>query len=297
MERILSQPTLLSLNGASVVYPSETGEDRRVWSDISLQIRQGEWLCVTGANGSGKSTLAGVLLGLLPLSGGQLTQAAETIVRGVLQMPDAQFIGDTAGEELAYIPHDPGATTEEITRLHREALAVVGLESIPPDRSLNELSGGQKQLLTIAIALASQPKVLILDEPTAMLDPAARAAVLHAVRQAHRLGTAIVWVTHRLEEAAEAERVIAFSGGGIAFDGSPRRFFYGYAEGKREDATESDDSWSGANEALASPCISLGLEPPFVIRTALSLLQRGHCLQPLPLRADELAEAVVELCR
>ncbi|NEW09282.1 ATP-binding cassette domain-containing protein [Paenibacillus sp. SYP-B3998] len=269
---------LISLQQASVVYSMEAGQGRQVWSDISIDIHEGEWIVVTGPNGSGKSTLASVLLGLCPLSSGQLvySEQRESLIRGVLQIPDSQFVGDTVEEELQYVPNTQHLSAEEQTECYRNALQAVGL-SIPISRTLNSLSGGQKQLVNLAAALAANPAVLVLDEPTAMLDPAARQEVLQAVRAAYKRGTTIVWITHRLEEAAEASRLIAFGGGAIAFDGPPIAFFYG--DGQIETGT-------------AAPCLKLGLDPPFIVQTALALLQRGCQLQYLPLNADELAEAV-----
>lgn len=276
-----------SLQKATVIYRAEAGQVRQVWSNVNIDIRAGEWIVVAGPNGSGKSTLAGVLLGLCPLSDGQLIRGAgeQAVTRGVLQIPDAQFVGDTVEEELQHVPQAPDLAPEARAELYAEALGRVGL-SLPPGRTLSSLSGGQKQLLNIAAALAAKPDLLVLDEPTAMLDPAARQEVLRAVRQAHARGTTIVWITHRLEEAAEAGRVLAFHGGRVAFDGPPRDFFYG-------EASEADKGSSEASgESALSPCERLGLEPPFVVRTALLLRQRGLRLDPLPLHADELAEAV-----
>ncbi|MFD0695697.1 ATP-binding cassette domain-containing protein [Paenibacillus sp. GCM10027628] len=278
---MLQKTVIAALQQASVVYKTETGQGRRVWSDITIDIRAGEWIMVTGPNGSGKSTLASVLLGLCPLSSGQLVrlQRESVLIRGVLQIPEAQFVGDTVEEEMQYVPETEHMTTNEREAFYQEALKSVGL-SIPLNRSLHTLSGGQKQLVNIAAALAAKPAVLVLDEPTAMLDPAARQEVIQAVRQAHEQGTTIVWITHRLEEAAEASRVIAFGGGKVAFDGAPSAFFYGEGDVGAEGLT---------------PCRKLGLEPPFVVQTAFELLTRGIRLRRLPLSADELAEAVTGL--
>jgi energy-coupling factor transport system ATP-binding protein len=276
---------LMSLQHASVIYRTGTEPGRQVWSDISIDIHQGEWIVVTGPNGSGKSTLASVLLGLCPLTSGQLVvcrdQGEGMLTRGVLQMPDAQFVGDTVEEELQYVPDSQHLSTEERSEFYREAMRTVGL-SVSLNHALSSLSGGQKQLVNIAGALAAKPAVLVLDEPTAMLDPSARHEVVQAVRHAYKQGTTIVWITHRLEEAAEASRVLAFGGGRLTFDGRPGVFFYGEGEGDMKGLT---------------PCTSLGLEPPFVVQTAQALMQRGYKLQCLPLRADELAEAVSGTCQ
>lgn len=180
---------------------------------------------------------------------------------------------------------------EELDRFCREALRSVGLRQIEPARALEALSGGQLQLVHLAAALAAHPEVLVLDEPTAMLDPAARAKVLAAVQAAHRRGTAIVWITHRLEEAAKADRIVALHGGSLAFDGPPQRFFYAAA------GRAAYPERQGRSPSAVSPCEELGLEPPFVMRTAALLLERGYTLRPLPLNEEELAEAVSALCR
>ncbi|SDN40590.1 energy-coupling factor transport system ATP-binding protein [Paenibacillus sp. yr247] len=274
-----------SLQRASVIYRTESGEGRRVWTDVSMDIHEGEWIVVIGPNGSGKSTLASVLLGLCPLSSGQLIykQDEQWITRGVLQIPDAQFVGDTVQEELDYLPNAQDLTIEARAEWYRETLSVVGL-SVPVERALHTLSGGQKQLVNIAAALAVHPAILVLDEPTAMLDPAARKEVRQAVREAHKRGTTIVWITHRLEEAADATRVLGFGDGRVTFDGEPRVFFYGDEGGDRGDLS------------VMTPCNELGLDPPFVVKTAIGLLQQGCQLRLLPIDMEELAEAVSGSC-
>ncbi|WNR44111.1 ATP-binding cassette domain-containing protein [Paenibacillus roseipurpureus] len=280
---MLKNERLLSLKNASIVYRTELGEGRRVWSGVSLDIYKGEWIAVVGPNGSGKSTLASVLLGLNPLSQGQLQRSSEagtSKIRGVLQLPEAQFLGETIAEELDYLPQAQELTAEERRNWYADVLAAVGL-SLPPERTMATLSGGQKQLVNLAAALAMQPEILLLDEPTAMLDPASRIEVREAVRQAHQRGTTIVWISHRLEEVADATRVIGFGAGKITFDGEPRSFFYGGGNGGKHQ-----------NENEISPCVELGFDPPFAIQTAMNLLEQGITLQPLPLTMEELAEAI-----
>lgn len=269
-----------SLHQASVVYRTESEGGRRVWTDVTLNIYKGEWVMVIGPNGSGKSTLASVLLGLTPLSGGKLLRNEKRHIRGVLQLPDAQFVGDTIMEELDYLPAAQELSQEERHAWYRESLSAVGLK-LPLERQLSTLSGGQKQLVNLAAALAVQPEILVLDEPTAMLDPASRKEVREAVREAHKRGTTIVWITHRLEEAAAAARVVGFGGGRITFDGTPRAFFYG---------EDPDDL------PVMTACTKLGLDSPFVVKTAIGLLQQGCRLRLLPLDMEELAEAVKDSC-
>ncbi|BFT75643.1 ATP-binding cassette domain-containing protein [Paenibacillus sp. P36] len=270
-----------SLRNASVVYRTQSEEGRRVWSDVTLDIYKGEWMVVIGPNGSGKSTLASSLLGLSPLSSGELIRNESGQIRGVLQLPDAQFIGETIQEEFDYLPGKQDLTQEGRKAWYLQSLSAVGL-SLPLERTLSTLSGGQKQLVNLAAALALQPEILVLDEPTAMLDPAARQGVRQAVREAHQRGTTIVWITHRLEEVADATRVIGFGDGRITFDGGPRAFFYGESEDKSLET---------------SPCTELGLDSPYVVKTAFGLLKYGCELRLLPLDMDELAEAVANSCQ
>lgn len=270
---------LMSLKNASIIYRMESGEGRCVWSGVSLDIHRGEWIAVVGPNGSGKSTLASVLLGLNPLSEGQIqcrTDEVTSTTRGVLQLPEAQFIGETIAEELDFLPQAQQLTAEERMGWYVDVLSAVGL-SLSPERTMATLSGGQKQLVNLAAALAAGPEILLLDEPTAMLDPSSRKEVREAVRQAHQRGTTIIWISHRLEEVADATRVIGFGAGRITFDGEPRSFFYG----------EADGDWQ-----KSSPCVELGFDPPFAIQTAMNLLEQGLTLQPLPLNMEELAEAI-----
>jgi energy-coupling factor transport system ATP-binding protein len=297
---------LMSLKNASIVYRMESGEGRRVWSGVSLDIHRGEWIAVVGPNGSGKSTLASVLLGLNPLSEGQVqrrTDGMASTTKGVLQLPEAQFLGETIAEELDFLPQAQQLTAEERRGWYRDVLAAVGL-SLSPERTMATLSGGQKQLVNLAVALAASPEILLLDEPTAMLDPASRKEVREAVRQAHQRGTTIVWISHRLEEVADASRVVGFGAGRITFDGEPREFFYGKA-GEKSEETEEIERFEEYEKIerfekvkklkkfdKSSPCVELGFDPPFVIQTAMHLLEQGLTLDPLPLNMEQLAEVI-----
>ncbi|KPV58950.1 ABC transporter [Paenibacillus sp. A3] len=275
----MSSSFFIALQEASVKYPTGSGAHKAL-SDVTLLIESGEWVTVAGPNGSGKSTLAAVLLGTCRLTAGRMVRKEHIEIRGVLQHPEAQHIGDTPAEELAFALNDRHLNKEELRQIQKQALLRVGLE-LSPETPLNSLSGGQKQLVNIATALATAPDVLVLDEPTAMLDPAAREQVLQVVRQAHLQGTTVVWITHRLEEAVHASRMVAFQKGEIAFDGAPETFFYG------ELALDS---------ASETPCERIGLDPPFVVQTALHLKKKGHGLPDRPLSYDDLAKAVSGLC-
>ncbi|MCP3775873.1 ATP-binding cassette domain-containing protein [Paenibacillus sp. MZ04-78.2] len=260
-------------------YPTGSGVHQALFN-VTLLIEPGEWVTVAGPNGSGKSTLASVLLGTCRLTSGRMVRKECLDIRGVLQHPEAQHIGDTPAEEFAFTLNDRHLSREELKQIQKQALLRVGLE-LSPETPLNSLSGGQKQLVNLATALTTAPDVLVLDEPTAMLDPAAREVVLRVVRQAHLQGTTVVWITHRLEEAVQASRIIAFQKGEVAFDGAPESFFYG------DLASDSDSK---------TPCERIGLDPPFVVQTALHLKKKGHGLTARPLSCDDLAKAVSRLC-
>ncbi|WFR61463.1 ATP-binding cassette domain-containing protein [Paenibacillus amylolyticus] len=148
--------------------------------------------------------------------------------------------------------------------------------------AISQLSGGQKQLLNIAVALAAKPDILILDEPTAMLDPGARDRIEAIVQKITRRGTTVIWITHHLEEATLCDRIIAIDRGLCVYDGQPESFFY---------ETETNEKTMLINERL-SPCERLGLDPPFTVKTALLLKHKGMRPEAMPLRSEQLAKEV-----
>lgn len=272
---------LITLENARVHYESESGRVRKAVDGVSLKLHAGEWISVVGANGSGKSTLVGLLIGFTPLSGGARQASSALVVRGVLQQPDAQVLGDTIEEEFHFALSPLLGTVDEQLRRREHALHTVGLD-FPPGAAISQLSGGQKQLLNIAVALAAKPDVLILDEPTAMLDPGARErmeAIVHAVV---REGTAVIWITHHLEEATLCDRIMAMERGRCVYDGVPSFFFYGRE--KEVTAAKEDEQ--------RSPCERLGLDPPFTVQTALLLKQQGMLRHATPLRPEQLVKEV-----
>lgn len=208
---------LIKLENVRVHYASESGRVRKAVDGVSLELAPGEWISIVGANGSGKSTLAGLLIGFTPLSGGERKASSELVVRGVLQQPDAQVLGDTIEEEFHFSLSSLLESPDEQLRRREHALHTVGLEH-SPEAAISMLSGGQKQLLNIAVALAAKPDVLILDEPTAMLDPGARERMEAVVQAIVQQGTAVIWITHHLEEATLCDRIIAMEQGRCVYD-------------------------------------------------------------------------------
>ena len=236
--------------------------------DLSLAVAPGEWLCVLGANGSGKSTLASVLAGLLAPDEGSVELAGERVLdRGqvdfeaygrarralglVFQNPDDQMVTTVVEEDVAFGPENLGLPSDEIgRRVERELKRVAMTRYAQADPT--KLSGGQKQRVAIAGALAMEPQILVLDEPGASLDVRGRSAILRVMHRLHDAGTTLVHITHFMEEALDADRVVLMEHGRIACLGTPHEVF-------------------GQDERIAA----LGLEEPFAARVAHELRSRG----------------------
>ena len=264
-------------------YPSERGERRMALDHVNLSIKEGEFVAVLGTNGSGKSTLAKHLNAiLLPTTGvcriaGMDTREAERLwdirqtVGMVFQNPDNQIIAAIVEDDVAFGPENLGIPSDEIRRRVNEALISVDMASYR-GFAPHLLSGGQKQRVAIAGTLAMKTKCLVLDEPTAMLDPIGRKEVLDTVRRLHReSGITVVYITHFMEEAAAAQRVVVMENGKIAEDGSPEEIF------SRVDAMRKR-----------------GLDVPLAAEVAWKLRKHGIDLPENIVTDEELA---VVLCR
>lgn len=204
---------------------------------VDLDVKQGEFIAILGHNGSGKSTLAKHINALLAPSEGTLyvdgmdTAAEENVfpVRQaagmVFQNPDNQIIASVVEEDVGFGPENIGVPTEEIWQRVEESLAAVGMTKYRR-HSPNKLSGGQKQRVAIAGVVAMQPKCIVLDEPTAMLDPNGRADVIRTAHELNReKGVTILLITHYMEEVVDADKVIVMDGGKVAMQGTPRQIF------------------------------------------------------------------------
>ncbi len=204
---------------------------------VNLQIAKGEFVVIIGHNGSGKSTLAKHLNALLlPHNGRVLVNGIDTREREklwnirqqvgmVFQNPDNQLIATTVEEDVAFGPENLGIPPDEIRRRVDEAMNSVGMSQYK-SKAPHLLSGGQKQRVAIAGIVAMRPQVLVLDEPTAMLDPVGRAEVMETVLRLNREeGLTVIHITHFMEEAAHAHRVIVMEEGQIVMEGSPREIF------------------------------------------------------------------------
>ena len=209
----------------------------RAVDQVDLNIAQGEFIAILGHNGSGKSTLAKHMNAILyPTEGTIWIDGKDTLedeylweIRQstgmVFQNPDNQIIGQVVEEDVGFGPENMGIPTAEIWERVEESLKAVGMYEFRK-HSPNKLSGGQKQRVSIAGVIAMHPKCIILDEPTAMLDPSGRKEVIRAVRALNQVeNVTIVLITHFMEEAIYADRVIVMENGKIEMEGTPREVF------------------------------------------------------------------------
>ena len=212
-------------------------EVNRAIDDVSIEIKEGEFVAVLGHNGSGKSTFAKQLDAiLLPTDGTVWIQGLDTSkeenlweVRKktgmVFQNPDNQIIGNIVEEDVGFGPENMGIRTDEIWKRVDESLEAVGMTAYRM-KSPNKLSGGQKQRVAIAGVMAMRPQCIVLDEPTAMLDPNGRQEVVKTVHELNRQeGITVVLITHYMEEVIHADRVIVMDDGRVVMDGTPREIF------------------------------------------------------------------------
>jgi energy-coupling factor transport system ATP-binding protein len=250
---------------------------------VNLKVHKGEFLVVLGHNGSGKSTLAKHMNALLLPSGGKIyvdgfdTSIDENVweIRSragmVFQNPDNQIVATIVEEDVAFGPENLGVPSEEIRRRVDECLKTVGMYEYRR-HAPHLLSGGQKQRVAIAGILAMQPKCIILDEPTAMLDPSGRKEVINTIAHLNKeLGITIVLITHYMEEAVDADRIVVMDEGKVVIEGTPKEVFGNVPKMKE-----------------------IGLDVPQVTELAYELKQQG-----INIRTDilTLSEMVNELCQ
>jgi energy-coupling factor transport system ATP-binding protein len=258
----------------------EGQKQKPIIRDISFTIYKGEWISLIGRNGSGKSTLAKAAAGFrIAGAAGQVIRSEQTAAQGkpvpiVMQQPEAAMIGATPWEDVLLLLEQNELPAHLIPYEAKRALQRVGLGE-RMHQPIETLSGGQKQLVAIAGCLAMQSPLLVLDEVTAMLDPEASSSVLEQVRELHRNGTTIIWITQKLEELYDGDRVIAMNDGALVFEGQAGAWF------ARTSASAKD-----------SICEQLGFEAPYAAQVAWELEEQGYLLRPFPFTAIMLAEAV-----
>ena len=229
--------TILETKDLHFRYDEEEGPTPVVLDGVDLRIEEGTFVAVLGHNGSGKSTLAKHMNAILLPTGGKvyvdgMDTADESklmdirrTVGMVFQNPDNQIVANVVEEDVAFAPENLGVPPEEIRRRVDDALKAVGMYEYR-EHAPHLLSGGQKQRVAIAGVIAMQPRCIVLDEPTAMLDPIGRAEVLKTIKGLNRTsGVTVVLITHHMDEAAQADRLVVMSKGKVIADGAPRDVF------------------------------------------------------------------------
>jgi len=258
----------------------------RAVDDVSLQIEQGDFVAVLGHNGSGKSTLAKHLNAILyPTEGTVWVDGMDTSDDGklweirqsagmVFQNPDNQIIGQVVEEDVGFGPENLGIPTKEIWERVEESLKAVGMYEFRK-HSPNKLSGGQKQRVSIAGVIAMHPKCIVLDEPTAMLDPKGRKEVIRAVRALNDVERiTVILITHYMEEIIYADKVFVMDNGKVAMEGTPRDIF-----------------------SQVEKLKELRLDVPQVTLLAHEFKKSGLALPDGILTKEELVEALMKLKR
>ena len=255
--------------------------------DVSFSVEAGDFVGIIGSTGSGKSTLISHFNGLLkPTSGKVLVDGQDIwadpsqirkfrfLVGMVMQYPEYQLFEETVYKDIAYGPGNMGLDRDEIDRRVRESAALVGLTEEQLEKSPFELSGGQKRRVAIAGVIAMEPKVLILDEPTAGLDPRGREAILAQIRAYHRKrGTTVILVSHSMEEiACNVDRILVLRGSHVYMDGTPRQVF-----------------------RRASDLEEVGLDVPQATKIALALRRMGLNIDTAVYTVDELEQALLSI--
>jgi len=238
---------LLIADHISYVYSPGTAYEKKALDDVSLTINKGEFIGIIGHTGSGKSTLIQHFNGLEKATSGTIYFDGQDIydkdfnmkslrsrVGLVFQYPEHQLFETTVLEDVKFGPKNLGLSKVEVDLRAFEAIKQVGLSEKCYDDSPFELSGGQKRRVAIAGVLAMKPEILILDEPTAGLDPRGRDEILDQIAKLHKDGLTVILVSHSMEDVAKyADRIIAMNSGKVAFDGTPKEVFRHYKELER----------------------------------------------------------------
>ena len=229
---------IISVEHLAYSYPGPEGSDGvRVFEDLNLTVEEGSFVAILGSNGCGKSTLAKHFNSILLPSGGKvyvcgmdtsredLVMAVRRRVGMVFQNPDNQIVANVVEEDVAFGPENLGIASPEIRRRVDNALKQVGMYDYR-EHAPHLLSGGQKQRVAIAGVIAMEPKCIVLDEPTAMLDPRGRREVMETIGRLNKeKGITVVLITHHMDEAARVKRVVVLHRGKVAADGTPREVF------------------------------------------------------------------------
>ncbi len=276
---------MIDVENVTFRYDAE-GDSANILDGVNLHIEKGEFVAVLGHNGSGKSTLAKHLNAILVPTGGKVTVDGmntadddrlwdiRSRVGMVFQNPDNQIVATIVEDDVAFAAENLGVPSAEIRKRVDDALAAVGMTKFK-NHAPHLLSGGQKQRVAIAGAIAMQPETIVLDEPTAMLDPTGRAEVMKTIMRLNReFGITIILITHNMDEAVRADRVVVMDGGKIIIDDTPRKVF-------------------SQVELLKS----IGLDVPQVTEIAWELKKSGFDVRDDVLSVDECVKELYKLCQ
>lgn len=277
----------LMVHSENLIYKyinSETKEEKFALNGVDLDVNDGEFLVVLGHNGSGKSTIAKHMNALLLPSGGKIyINGMDTLdenniwdIRStagmVFQNPDNQLVATIVEEDVAFGPENMGIEPAEIRKRVDESLKRVGMYEYRK-HAPHLLSGGQKQRVAIAGILAMRPKCIVLDEPTAMLDPSGRKEVIDTIKELNReYGITIILITHYMEEAVEADRIVVMDNGSIVVQGTPKEVFREVPKMKE-----------------------IGLDVPQVTELAYELNKSGIKISQQILTINEMVDAICQL--
>lgn len=276
---------VIHLQEVSYTYQANTPFEGRALFDANLVIEDGSYTALIGHTGSGKSTILQLMNGLIKPTSGLVTIDAFKIspdsvdkdikmvrkkVGLVFQFAESQLFDETVLKDVAFGPQNFGVSKENAEAIAREKLAIVGISEELFDRSPFELSGGQMRRVAIAGILAMEPSVLVLDEPTAGLDPAGRKELMGIFKDLHRSGMTIVLVTHLMDDVADyADKVYVLEKGKVVKSGLPSQMF---------------------QDVAFMESIQLGV--PKVTRFAQGLVERGYVFDRLPITMSELVEVL-----
>ena len=278
---------ILEIKNLTHTYGIGTPFRRSAVEDVSFAVEQGEFLGFIGHTGSGKSTLIQHLNGLLKPTSGQILLDGKDIwaepkkirsvrfqVGLVFQYPEYQLFEETVYKDISFGPRNQGKTGEALDHAVREAARLVGLRDEQLEKSPFELSGGQKRRVALAGVLAMEPKVLVLDEPTAGLDPAGRENLMANIREYHRHKNAtILLVSHSMDEIAQnVDRILVLKSAHILMSGTPAEIF-----------------------TRAEELLSAGLDVPQITRVAMSLRDRGLPIDPAVYTVEDLERQLLAL--
>lgn len=276
--------TIIKFDNVSFAYELEDEGVVNAVNDFSLEVPEGQFLAVLGHNGCGKSTVAKLINGILVPNKGKVTvegmdtsDEEKTVdirktVGMVFQNPDNQIVATIVEDDVAFGPENLGVEPSEIRKAVDSALKAVGMYEFRK-REPHRLSGGQKQRVAIAGVIAMNTKCIVMDEPTAMLDPQGRKEVMDTVMKLNReFGITVILITHYMDEAVKADRVIVMDGGRTAMDGTPKEVFRNVERMKK-----------------------LGLDVPQATELAYRLRKKGFKLPEDILDENECAEAILKV--